>query len=233
MYSESSVAGPLRAHDTAAPAPARGRSPLPQQTVYGRTLKPVSDRILAAVLLVLTLPAMAIAALAVWATLGSPVLLRQRRVGEHGVVFDMLKFRTMHPCRRQDRFPRPPDDVERRVTHKSPHDPRLTRLGRFLRKMSLDELPQLWHVLRGQMSLVGPRPELIEIVQNYEPWQHRRHAVKPGLTGLWQVTERSSGRLMHEHVDVDLAYISQISLKTDLRILLRTAMLAFGGGRGY
>lgn len=227
------MAGLSQAHDTAARPRVMGLPPLPQQTLYGRILKPVSDRILAAVLLVLALPVMAIVALGVWATLGSPVLLRQRRVGEHGVVFDMLKFRTMHPCRRQNRSPRPPDDHERRVTHKSPHDPRLTRLGRLLRKMSLDELPQLWHVLRGQMSLVGPRPELMQIVQSYEPWQHRRHVVKPGLTGLWQVTERGSGRLMHEHVDLDLAYIGQISLKTDLRILLRTAALALGGGRGY
>lgn len=205
----------------------------PPQTAYRRLVKPMVDRLLGTVLFLLAVPVMALVALAVWATLGSPVIIRQQRIGQHGAAFTMLKFRTMHPCRRE-RPDRPaPAGIERRVTHKSPHDPRLTRLGRVLRKASLDELPQLWHVVRGQMSLVGPRPELAQVVSGYEKWQHDRHVVKPGLTGLWQVTERNNGTLMHEHVEVDIAYIQQISLKTDLRILMRTALLAFGGGRGY
>jgi lipopolysaccharide/colanic/teichoic acid biosynthesis glycosyltransferase len=94
-------------------------------------------------------------------------------------------------------------------------------VGRFLRKSSMDELPQFWNVVRGEMSLVGPRPELVEIVNRYEPWQHQRHVVKPGLTGLWQVTTRGSG-MMHLHTDIDLEYIQTIGLRTDLRILLQT-----------
>jgi lipopolysaccharide/colanic/teichoic acid biosynthesis glycosyltransferase len=123
----------------------------------------------------------------------------------------------------------------RRRNHKSPHDPRHTRLGRFLRRTSLDELPQLVNVIRGDLSLVGPRPELPEVVANYQPWQHARHWVRPGITGLWQVTERGSGEPMHEHVESDLRYIRSLSALTDLRILLLTIPVAMGlsrAGRG-
>jgi lipopolysaccharide/colanic/teichoic acid biosynthesis glycosyltransferase len=123
----------------------------------------------------------------------------------------------------------------RRRTHKSLDDPRHTPLGRFLRATSLDELPQLVNVLRGELSLVGPRPELPEIVAAYEPWQHARHTVKPGLTGLWQVTERGGAQPMHDHVDTDLRYVTQLSLLTDLRILLLTPFAILGltrAGRG-
>jgi lipopolysaccharide/colanic/teichoic acid biosynthesis glycosyltransferase len=119
----------------------------------------------------------------------------------------------------------------RRHNHKSPHDPRHTRLGRFLRRTSLDELPQLVNVARGELSLVGPRPELPEVVSRYESWQHARHFVKPGITGLWQVTERRSGEPMHLHVDTDLLYIRSVSPLNDLRILARTLPAALGGDR--
>lgn len=215
-----------RGHLRALPAPSRG-------TVYLGVVKPLFDRVVGTLLLLLALPVMVVVGLAVWARLGSPVLIRQARVGQHGAAFGMLKFRTMHPCRRRDPDLPPAGGADRRVTHKSPDDPRLIPLGRILRKVSLDELPQLWHVVRGQMSLVGPRPELAQVVRRYEPWQHGRHVLKPGLTGLWQVTERSNGTLMHEHVEVDLDYITQVSLRTDLRILARTARLALGGGQGH
>lgn len=119
----------------------------------------------------------------------------------------------------------------RRLTHKTPADPRHTALGRALRASSLDELPQLFNVLRGDLSLVGPRPELPEVVATYEPWQHARHTVKPGLTGLWQVTERGDAEPMHLHVDTDLRYIAQLSPTTDLRILLATPLAVAGIGR--
>ena len=106
-------------------------------------------------------------------------------------------------------------------TTRATDDPRHTRVGRFLRKWSLDELPQFWNVVRGDMSLVGPRPELVEIVARYEPWQHQRHVVKPGLTGLWQVSSRGTG-MMHLHTDIDLEYIETMGPITDLKILLRT-----------
>jgi lipopolysaccharide/colanic/teichoic acid biosynthesis glycosyltransferase len=124
-------------------------------------------------------------------------------------------------------------DHGRRRTHKTPDDPRHTPLGRFLRRYSLDELPQLLNVLRGDLSLVGPRPELPEIVATYAPWQHTRHQVKPGLTGLWQVTERQQHVAMHHHVATDLRYVERLSPLTDLWILLRTpGVVLTRGGQG-
>jgi lipopolysaccharide/colanic/teichoic acid biosynthesis glycosyltransferase len=120
----------------------------------------------------------------------------------------------------------------RRRTHKTDSDPRHTRLGRFLRRTSLDELPQLLNVLRGELSLVGPRPELPEVVDRYESWQHARHGVKPGITGLWQVTDRANGEPMHLHVRRDLEYIQRLSVGTDLMILALTVPAALGVDRG-
>ena len=192
-----------------------------RRTVYERLVKPVLDRVIAALLLTLFFPVLAFTALMVWVTLGSPIMIRQTRIGHHGRGFGMFKFRTMRPDRRgrQSSDYRGP---ERRVTHKSADDPRHTRLGRKLRKTSLDELPQLLNVLCGDMSLIGPRPELAEIVAQYAGWQHARHAVKPGITGLWQVTERPSGAMMHECTETDLAYVQQLSLRADMTIMLKT-----------
>jgi lipopolysaccharide/colanic/teichoic acid biosynthesis glycosyltransferase len=120
--------------------------------------------------------------------------------------------------------------TDRRLTHKSEADPRHTRLGRVLRRTSLDELPQLVNVLRGELSLVGPRPELPEVVARYESWQHARHAVRPGITGLWQVTDRGTGEAMHLFVSRDLEYLDRISARTDIGILLRTVPAVLGGG---
>jgi lipopolysaccharide/colanic/teichoic acid biosynthesis glycosyltransferase len=135
----------------------------------------------------------------------------------------------MNHDRRNGSQPYVPD---RRKTHKHEQDPRLTALGRFLRKWSLDELPQLWNVVRGDMSLIGPRPELVSIVERYDTWQHARHRVKPGLTGLWQVTARGDG-LMHEHTHIDLAYAARVSLRGDFKILLLTIPALLGRRTGY
>ena len=144
----------------------------------------------------------------------------------------MLKFRTMVGDRRK-RAVRPPVGVrERRRVHKSPHDPRITRVGRVLRRTCLDELPQLVNVLRGEMSLVGPRPELLEIVANYHQWQHTRHLVAPGITGWWQVNRKATV-LMHEATELDLYYIEHWSLGFDLRILLRTIAIVLRGVGAY
>jgi lipopolysaccharide/colanic/teichoic acid biosynthesis glycosyltransferase len=193
------------------------------RTVYERVVKPVLDRVIAALLVALVLPVLAVTALAVWVTLGSPIMLKQMRVGRHGRTFGMFKFRTMHPDRRlhqRSDYQGP----ERRKTHKSLDDPRHTRLGRKLRKTSLDELPQLLNVLRGDMSLIGPRPELAAIVDQYHSWQHARHTVKPGITGLWQVTERPNGAMMHECTEIDLDYIERLSLRTDMAIVIKTPL---------
>jgi lipopolysaccharide/colanic/teichoic acid biosynthesis glycosyltransferase len=265
------VASAVTGHGTrshGAPSIAAVRQP----SRYERTVKPVLDRILAAVLLLLLAVPMALIALAIRVTLGPGVIYRQDRVGLGGQTVRMLKFRTMHRDRRRDNVGRDRPDRRRgdrragdrrrqqvaiagperrngerrtgdrrtsadprgrRRTHKTIHDPRHTRFGRALRALSLDELPQLVNVLRGELSLVGPRPELVEVVATYEPWQHARHAVKPGLTGLWQITERGDHEPMHHHVDTDLRYIDQLSLATDLRILALTPLVLlglFGGG---
>jgi lipopolysaccharide/colanic/teichoic acid biosynthesis glycosyltransferase len=192
----------------------------PPASPYVRWVKPLVDRLGAAVLLVVTLPLMLVVAATVLLALGRPVLLRQRRVGRGGEVFLVWKFRTMLPDRRLAQHP---VAVDRRVCHKRDDDPRHTRVGTVLRRWRLDELPQLVNVLAGRMSLVGPRPELVEVVsRHYQPWQHRRHAVKPGLTGLWQISGGMCTGLMHENTHVDLDYVDRIGLRTDVEILLRT-----------
>jgi len=114
------------------------------------------------------------------------------------------------------------------LIHKAPNDLRVTRIGHFLRRTSLDELPQLFNVLRGDMSLVGPRPELPWLVDQYEAWQRKRFAVPPGMTGWWQVNGRSD-RLMHLHTEDDLYYIQNYSLWLDLKILFKTIKVVLRG----
>lgn len=190
----------------------------PPRGIYARGVKPVFDRCVGFCTFVVLLPLTGVVALMVRVSLGSPVIFRQRRVGRDGAEFDVYKFRTMGRDRRRAQLPITQD---RRQNHKSADDPRHTRVGRFLRKWSLDELPQFWNVVCGDMSLVGPRPELVEIVARYEPWQHQRHVVKPGLTGLWQVSSRGAG-MMHLHTDIDLEYIEKMGPITDVKILLLT-----------
>lgn len=161
-----------------------------------------------------------------------PIMFRQVRIGRHGRPFQMLKFRTMRPERRSVDVGPPPGLPERRRRHKSARDPRVTRLGRLLRRTCLDELPQLFNVLCGEMSLVGPRPELPQIVASYEPWQHIRHLVAPGITGWWQVN-RTDDQLMHEATELDIYYIQHRSLGLDLRILARTLGAVIIGRGAY
>ncbi len=208
-------------------------------SAYERWAKPVMDVVGALVLLVLLAPALAAIAIGVRLSLGPGVLYRQQRVGKDGQPFTMYKFRSMKHDRRsgRDRREDAPDDwagnrgPDRRRTHKHPEDPRVTPFGRFIREWSLDELPQLFNVLRGELSMIGPRPELVEIVDRYEDWEHRRHDVKPGLTGLWQVTDRDDSGLMHLCVERDLQYIDQLSLRTDLTILAMTPAAILGGAQ--
>lgn len=187
-------------------------------TRYERWAKPALDRTLAALLLLVLAPVLLAAALAVAASVGAPLLFRQRRTGLDGTTFAMLKFRTMRPDRRAHQLSVIHD---RRATHKSAADPRHTRIGRVLRKYSLDELPQLINVVRGEMSVVGPRPELESVVATYRGGLEQRHLVKPGLTGLWQVNARGAGP-MHENGGWDLDYVERVSLRMDLVILART-----------
>jgi lipopolysaccharide/colanic/teichoic acid biosynthesis glycosyltransferase len=151
--------------------------------------------------------------------LGPEICFRQHRVGRNGVPFQIIKFRSMRPDRRHGVG----DYVgtDRRHNHKSPHDPRHTRLGRVIRKSSLDELPQLINVLKGEMSLVGPRPELVTVATRHDLIDHPRHRVRPGITGLWQVSPARSA-LLHEDMQLDIGYVSRVTFLGDLRILLRT-----------
>jgi lipopolysaccharide/colanic/teichoic acid biosynthesis glycosyltransferase len=171
----------------------------------------------------LLLPLLAAVAFVVRVALGPGIIYRQVRIGRHGRRFTVYKFRTMLPDRRAPEGQLRVAWVgeERRVSHKRADDPRHTPTGRFLRKCSLDELPQLFNVLKGEMSLVGPRPELVSVVERYESWQQRRHDVKPGLTGLWQVSARGTVE-MNDATAIDLEYIDHLSLMTDLKIIGRT-----------
>jgi lipopolysaccharide/colanic/teichoic acid biosynthesis glycosyltransferase len=118
------------------------------------------------------------------------------------------------------------------LIHKTANDPRVTRLGRILRRLSLDELPQFFNVLRGSMSLVGPRPELPYLVELYQPWQRKRFAVPQGITGWWQVHGRSD-KPMHLHTEDDLYYIQNFSIWLDIRILMQTMWIVFRGKGVY
>ncbi|HEY1293537.1 MAG TPA: sugar transferase [Chloroflexota bacterium] len=193
-----------------------------------RAIKRTMDIVLSSVALVFLSPLLALIAVGVLLDSPGPVLFRQERIGKYGRSFVMLKFRTMFADRRRRNTGPPPGMAERRHTHKSPNDPRITWLGRFLRRTCLDELPQFWNVLRGSMSLVGPRPELPEIVANYEPWQHARHLAAPGITGWWQVN-RDGVHLMHQATELDLFYLEHWSVGLDLRILARTLSIVLDG----
>jgi exopolysaccharide biosynthesis polyprenyl glycosylphosphotransferase len=162
--------------------------------------------------------------IAVWilATDGRPILFRQRRVGQHGRTFSVVKFRTM--TRDADALRaalRQFNEVSGNAAFKMADDPRVTRIGRFLRRTSIDELPQLWNVLRGEMSLVGPRPHPLDDVAGYDSWHRRRLTMKPGITGLWQIAGRRDLDF-DRWVRFDLEYIDHWSLWLDLRLLART-----------
>jgi lipopolysaccharide/colanic/teichoic acid biosynthesis glycosyltransferase len=187
--------------------------------LYLKRVKPVIDRIGGFIALVLCLPLLVAISAVVWITMGSPVFLVQERVGLQGRVFRLWKFRTMEPDRRRSRLEWIGE--ERRKTHKSSEDPRITSLGRWLRATRLDEIPQFINVVLGDLSLVGPRPELVSVVAEYEPWQHRRHAVKPGVTGLWQISD-DGDKLLKDCTPLELEYLDQISLRRDMSIILLT-----------
>jgi exopolysaccharide biosynthesis polyprenyl glycosylphosphotransferase len=193
---------------------------------YGFVVKRWIDLVVASLGLVVLAPLLLVVALAVRLDSTGPVVFRQRRIGQGGRPFVMYKFRTMVVD--DDTTLRLFRDDQGRWRHKVADDPRVTRVGRFLRRTSLDELPQLLNVLRGEMSFVGPRPELPQIVRGYEPWQHLRHVVRPGITGWWQTHGRSE-YAMHEHTELDIYYVRHLSLRLDVRIVARTVRTVLGG----
>ena len=173
--------------------------------VFARGLKAVIDRVVAAAALVVAAPVLALVALAVRIGMGRPVLFRQVRPGLDGRPFVLVKFRTMRAGTGTD-------------------GERLTRLGRFLRSCSLDELPELWNVVRGEMSLVGPRPLLTRYLDRYTPEQSRRHRMRPGITGWAQVNGRNAIS-WDERLALDVWYVDHWSLALDARILARTVWI--------
>jgi lipopolysaccharide/colanic/teichoic acid biosynthesis glycosyltransferase len=202
--------------------------------VYGpdRVVALIAKRLLdiatSALVLVILSPVLGLIASVILVLDGRPILFRQKRVGLHGRPFEVVKFRTMVP------------DAEARLANlldrnevggqafKMTNDPRLSRTGRWLRRTSLDELPQFWNVLLGDMSVVGPRPPLPREVEGYDVWHRRRLSMKPGITGLWQVAARGDAQF-DRWVKLDLDYIDRWSLWLDLKIMARTIPAMLNG----
>jgi exopolysaccharide biosynthesis polyprenyl glycosylphosphotransferase len=199
---------------------------------YQRMIKRLFDLLIILLTLPVTLPMMGLIALLIRLDDPGPVFFRQERVGENGRLFTMLKFRTMVPNAEQLRHLVEHVDEEGHLIHKTQDDPRVTRIGRFLRRTSLDELPQIFNILKGDMSIVGPRPEMPYLVQKYEPWQHKRFAVPQGVTGWWQVNGRSD-KPMHLNTEDDLYYIQNYSILLDLYILFKTFWVVLRGKGAY
>jgi len=199
---------------------------------YQRMLKRGFDLIITTLLLLPFIPTMILIGLIILLVDGWPVLFFQKRVGENGRLFNFIKFRTMRTDAEQLKKDVELMDEAGNLIHKRPDDPRVTPLGRFLRHFSLDELPQFFNVMEGNMSLVGPRPELPELVEKYQPWQRQRFTVPQGLTGWWQINGRSD-KPMHLHTEDDLYYINHYSIWLDVEICLRTIWIVLRGRGAY
>ena len=183
-------------------------------TLYRRLGKPILDRAAAGIGLVVLSPVLAITAATVAIRLGRPVLFRQIRPGKGGRLFEIVKFRTMTDARGPD-------------GKLLPDAHRLTPFGRFLRSSSLDELPELWNVLRGEMSFVGPRPLLPDYLPHFTSTQARRHEVRPGITG-WAQTRGRNDTTWEARLNDDVYYVDHASFSLDLKILLRTFATVMG-----
>jgi exopolysaccharide biosynthesis polyprenyl glycosylphosphotransferase len=204
------------------------------------TMKRVLDIVLSALALLFLSPLLITIVILVKRSSPGPVLFVQERIGKNGIPFRFLKFRTMvhnsdDAIHRQfaamfingDGHQEQPGKV-----FKMKNDPRVTRIGRWLRKTSIDELPQLLNILKGEMSIVGPRPPIAYELDHYQPWHHERLRVTPGLTGLWQVSGRSNVPF-EEMVRLDIHYINTWTLLEDVRIILKTVPVVFNGTGGF
>jgi lipopolysaccharide/colanic/teichoic acid biosynthesis glycosyltransferase len=201
----------------------------PHPPAWKRAIKRTTDLLIAGLLLVILSPLMTVIALVIRSSSPGPILYRWRVVGKNGKAFTGYKFRTM--VRDADRMKEDLIDQNEMdgPVFKLINDPRITWLGRSLRKYSLDELPQLWSILTGDMSLVGPRPALPEEYRRYQLWQMRRLSVTPGLTCLWQVQGRNAIRSFGDWARLDLRYIDHWSLGLDAKILLQTVLVVLRG----
>lgn len=203
----------------------------PRFSLGQRVTKRAFDLVASVLGVIVISPLLLLLTVAIMLTSPGPVLFRQERVGRGGKTFKMIKFRSMVPNAEQllERLLQEQRDSGNEVLFKMKNDPRVTRVGRFMRKYSLDELPQLFNVIGGSMSLVGPRPPLPREVEQYAEHVHRRFLMKPGITGLWQVSGRSS-LSWDESVRLDLSYVENWTLVGDLTILLKTARAALAPG---
>ena len=197
-----------------------------------RSVKRIFDLLIGGILMLFILPLLSVVALAIKLDSNGPIVFRQQRVGENGRLFGMYKFRSMIAGAETMQEQLTSTDELGNLVYKRKDDPRVTRVGRLLRRTSLDELPQLLNVLLGDMSLVGPRPELPMMVGQYEPWQHKRFAVPQGMTGWWQITGRSDKPLQLKTED-DIYYIQNYSLWMDIYILLKTPWVVLRGIGAY
>jgi exopolysaccharide biosynthesis polyprenyl glycosylphosphotransferase len=195
---------------------------------YQRMVKRAFDLVIAAILFIPVTLAISLISILIYLDNPGPIFFHQKRAGENGRLFDMIKFRTMVVNAEQLRHLVETVDDNGDLMHKHPDDPRVTSFGRYLRRTSLDELPQLFNVIKGDMSLVGPRPELPYLVERYQPWQRKRFAVPQGITGWWQVNGRSE-KPMHLNTEDDLYYVQHYSIWLDLQILLKTVWVVLRG----
>ena len=191
-------------------------------------VKRLFDLVATTALLLLIWPLLLLIAVLIKLDSPGPIVFKQQRVGENGKPFQMYKFRSMLVGAEEHwaEVTRLTEDGE--IVHKVRDDPRVTRVGRWLRRTSLDELPQLFNVLKGDMSLVGPRPEMPWLVERYETWQRKRFAVPQGMTSWWAISGRSD-KPLHLHIEDDLYYIQNYSLLLDLQILWKTIGLVLKG----
>ncbi len=197
-----------------------------------RMSKRIFDIVASVLLLLVMLPVMIVIAILIKRESPGPVFFLQERIGENGRHFKMIKFRSMYADADKRWKEVVQRDTEGNLLHKHREDPRITRIGHVIRRTSLDELPQIFNVLRGEMSLVGPRPEMPYIAEEYEPWQWQRFRVPPGITGWWQVNGRSD-KPMHLHTEEDLYYIQNYSFWLDIIILLKTVFVVARGQGAY
>lgn len=174
-------------------------------------------------------PILLLIALAIKLESSGPVFFKQKRVGLQGKKFDMYKFRSMKENAENELEFLKQFNESNNVMFKMKKDPRVTKVGEFIRKHSLDELPQLINVLKGEMSLIGPRPPLVTELKDYKPWHYKRFETIPGMTGLWQVSGRSSITNFDKVVKLDLKYIREWNLFLDLNIILKTVPIVIWG----
>lgn len=197
-----------------------------------RLLKTAEDYILGGLILLITWPILLATAVAIKLDSPGPVFFRHRRVGKDGKIFDCLKFRSMVNGADKMQAELVKKDRSNWLCWKKKEDPRITRVGRWIRKLSIDELPQIFNVLAGQMSLVGPRPHIPEEVKHYKEWHKQRLNVKPGITGLWQVNGRSDVPF-DEMIKFDLYYIERWSPWLDFKIIMRTISAVLSRNGAY